>query len=225
MSGSGMTVSDFYHTTAWRRFRKAYLAFRLNRDGAYIDDMTKEQIMNPWDCVLHHVNPITEATVTDPDVTLNAANIMLLTHASHNRIHEKFGNRRHAVYLVWGAPKSGKSLWTDENASQGDLVVEMERIYRMMGSEGIDTRYKAVAFRIWDVLIDSVKTRSGRWRDAYIVGTFPWRADRERLLGQLGGEEVFIDVDEDVCLNRCSDENEMLMVHDWFEKQRSQGEE
>ena len=209
-------LSDFYHSTDWYRFRKSYLAERIARDGELVDDYTGRPILHDYDAVLHHVNPLTEENYMDASVALNPDNIMLLTHVSHNRIHEKGGGKRHSVYLVWGAPKSGKTRWTHENASQGDLICEIERLYQAIGADAIEGRYKAVAWKLWDTLIDCIRTRYGKWDNAYVVGTFPYMGERERMIQLLGAEEVHIDTDEATCLSRCITEQEEYYVKDWF---------
>ena len=214
------SLREFYSSSEWHAFRKVVIAERIARDGAVIDDYTGDTILNDYDVVLHHKTHLTPQNVNDPAIAFGEGNIMVVTHRSHNIIHARFGHGRSKCFLVWGAPKSGKTRWVDETMLIGmDMVVELDRIYRGIGAGGINGRYNQVAFAVRDVLIDSIRMRRGSWRDAYIVGTFPLEAERKRLMGMLGAEEVHIDTDMDTCLSRCVTHDEREMVRKWFRMQ------
>lgn len=212
-----MSLSSWYGSTIWKQFRETYKLERIARDGALYDDLDGHQILRPYDAILHHKTPLTEANYNDPNISLNPDNIMLLSHANHALIHSRIGARkRREIYLVWGSPKSGKSTWVESTATSGDLVCDLERIYRSIGADGIDSRYSQVAFSLWEELLDAVKVRKGKWESAYIVGTYPIEAERRRLMDTLGAEEIFIDTPRGVCLERCKTEEEIKYVEKWW---------
>lgn len=211
-----MSLSDFYTSKGWRDFRRYYIQERIARDGALYDDYDGHQILNDYDVILHHKTYLTEMNVGDPEISLNPDNIMLVTHRNHNVIHQRYGHGRRAVYLVWGAPKSGKSYWVDMNKSPEDLVCDMGRIYECLGSNGITPRFSSSAFKVQETILDIIKTRYGKWGNAYIIGTYPRDYDRKMILGTYRAEEVFIDTSMDICMERCRTKEEMEYVRKWF---------
>lgn len=44
--------------------------------------------------------------------------------------------------------------------------------------------------------------RLGNWQNAFIVGTYPLKMERQRLADKLGAELIFIETEKDICLNR-----------------------
>lgn len=211
-----MSLESFYSSTVWKKLRQGIIRERTARDGGLICGYCHQPIVAPYDAICHHITPLTEANVNDPDVSLNPENIMVVHHSCHSRIHEKGGNGRRAVYLIWGAPKSGKSWYVDSIRTRNDIVVDIESLYHALGSEVGTGKVSPVVFRLRDELYDMVRTRYGRWDNAYIVGTYPIEMDRIRLTGTLRAEEVFIDTPMDVCLSRCRNEEEMDYVRKWF---------
>ena len=212
-----MSLSSFYSSTAWGKFRDNLKLERTVRDGGLYCDFCGAQILKPYDAICHHVIPLTESNVGDLSISLNPDNIQILHHHCHALTHARMSVRkRREIYLVWGSPKSGKSTWVESTATAGDLVCDLERIYRSIGADGIDNRYSQVAFLLWEELLDAVKVRKGKWESAYIVGTYPIEAERKRLMDSLGAEEVFIDTPRGVCLERCKTEEEIKYVEKWW---------
>ena len=217
-----MSLESFYSQTAWRKLRSYIIQERIARDGALICDYCHRQIVAPYDAICHHVIPLTESNVNDPEISLNPENIQVLHMRCHNLVHGKTGNGRRAVYLIWGAPKSGKSSYINTIRTRNDIVVDIEELYHALGSE-IGTRKVApVVFRLRDELYDMIKTRYGRWDNAYIVGTYPIEMERRRLLETMRAEEIFIDTPMDVCLERCRSEEEIGYVREWFRETEAQ---
>lgn len=217
-----MSLESFYSQTAWRKLRSYVIAERIARDGELVCDWCGRQIVAPYDAICHHVVPLTEANVGDPSISLNPENIQVVHHSCHSRIHEKGGNGRRAVYLVWGAPKSGKSWYVESIRTRNDIVIDVAELYHALGSEVGSRKVAPVVFRLRDELYDVVRTRYGRWDNAYIVGTYPIEMDRVRLMDTMRAEEVFIDTSMETCLGRCGTEEEMDYVREWFRETEAQ---
>lgn len=213
-----MSLRSFYSSTTWKRFRETLIRERIARDGALYDDYDGHQILAPYDAICHHVIPLTESNVEDVSISLNPDNIQVVSHRSHDAIHQRFGHFQRHVYLVLGAPKSGKSTWVDMTKREGDLVCDMGDIYACLGAHGIDKRLSAVAFAVRDVIFDSIRTRNGKWLDAYVIGTYRSEAERARMVALLDAEEVFIDTPIEECLRRCNTEEERGYVVRWFDE-------
>ena len=218
---------EFYRSDEWRSFREVIINERTKDDGFIYDEMTDKPILRKYDIVLHHKIELTEENVFDYNISLNPENIMVLSHRSHNYIHDKFGHSMRQVYLVYGAPLSGKTTYVHDNMSEGDLIIDMDNIWQCVS--GCDryikpNRLRSVVFRLRDDLLDMVKYRFGKWSNAYVLGGYPLSGERERLLKDLSAREIFIDTSKDECLARLQadeqrDHDEWTQyIDEWFER-------
>ena len=55
------------------------------------------------------------------------------------------------------------------------------------------------------------------WRNAYIIGGYPLRTDRDRLCSLLRAEPIFIDETKEICLSRAENDEWKNFVEDWFD--------
>lgn len=221
---------EFYRSDEWLRFRDVVIAERVRDDGLIYDEYTDKPILRKYDLILHHKVELTEENVRDFNISLNPENIMIVSHKTHNLIHNRLGYGVRQVYLVYGAPLSGKTSWVKDNANEGDLVISMDNIWQCIS--GCDryvkpNRLKGVAFRVRDDLLDCVKYRHGKWLNAYVIGGYPLSAERERLARELGAREIYIESTEAECMARLredtgrdTDEYEKYIA-EWFDKFRS----
>ena len=148
---------------------------------------------------------LTEDNVNDYEISLNPDLIQIVSHKTHNRIHNKFGYKRKEIYLVYGSPLSGKSTFVKESKEDGDLVIDIDSIWECVsGCKRYvkPPRLNAVVFAIRDKLMECVKYRVGKWNNAYIVGGFPLISERERICKEYGAREIYMDVDKQTCLSR-----------------------
>lgn len=157
--------------------------------------------------------------VNDFSISLNPANILLVSQASHNEIHARFGYcTQRKVYLVHGAPCSGKTSFVNNIKGNSDLIVDIDNVWECLTG----TRYhkpnalKTNAFALRDCLIDMVKTRAGKWERAFVIESAPRKSDRERRVQLLGAELIHIDTDIDTCLARLyQDESRRDVREQW----------
>jgi hypothetical protein len=221
------TLSSFYRSKEWEGLLKQLRIERLNDEGQIICEYCGKPITKAYDMIGHHKIELTDANVNDFTVSLNPDNISFVHHRCHNYIHNKLGYAVREVYLVYGAPLSGKSTWVSDNMNAGDLVIDMDNIWQCISgcSRYVKpNRLKSVAFKVRDSLLDTVKYRYGKWNNAYIIGGYPLRSERERLCKELGAREVFIDADRNDCIDRLNDSDRGLMseyvkyIDDWFAK-------
>ena len=221
------STTDFYNSDEWRKFRDVVIAERLNDKGETIDEITGKPIVKAYDIILHHVIELTEENVNDVNISLNPQNIQIVSHKTHNIIHNKLGYSRRQVFIVYGAPLSGKTKWVQNNACEGDLIVDVDNIWQCV--TGCDryikpNRLRSVVFKLRDTLIDAVKYRLGKWHNAYIIGGYPLQAERERLTAELGARLVYIDCTRDECMERLKNsadgrgEEWAAYIDDWFDK-------
>ena len=155
----------------------------------------------------HHKVELTLDNIDDVNVTLNPDNIEVLCHDCHNAVHKRFGyavGAKH-VYLVYGSPCAGKTTYVNSVATRNDLIVDLDKIHRAICICGLYDKpdaTKRVAFNVRDYLLDEVRTATPRrkWQDAYIIGTYPDRIDRDVFVQDYGAELVHIDTSKDCLL-------------------------
>lgn len=225
-------LSTFYQCNDWITLMKQIKRDRMNDEGVIICEHCGKEIVRAYDCIGHHKIALTEANVNDVMVSLNADNIMLVHHKCHSIIHDRLGmsNARRQVYLVYGAPCSGKTTYVESVMNEGDLIIDMDNMWQCVS--GCDrylkpNRLKSVVFGMRDYLLDCVKYRRGKWQNAYIIGGYPLISERHRLCRELGAREVFIDTDKSQCisnLDQCTDNRDKLawltFIDNWFEQYR-----
>lgn len=220
-------LETFYHSREWRSLLENLKLERVDDKGQIICEYCQKPITRAYDVIGHHKEHLTEENVNDFNISLNPDNISFVHHRCHNFIHNKLGYSGRQVFVVYGAPLSGKTTWVKNNMSEGDIVVDMDSIWQCIS--GCDryvkpNRLKAVAFNVRDSLIDSIKYRYGKWSNAYVIGGYPYQSERERLCKELGAREIFIDVSKDECMDRLQaseDRNQdewRKYIDEWFER-------
>jgi hypothetical protein len=99
------------------------------------------------------------------------------------------------------------------------LILDVDRVWHSLCLEGYakPNRLKYDVFAIRNLLLDRVAKRSGNWRNAWIIGMFPHKGERERTQRVLGAEEIYLNSDLDTCLKRCgTDRVRRQRVQDFF---------
>jgi hypothetical protein len=218
-----MTLYNFYRSNNWTNLRSTLIHERTT-DYLYCEHCHKP-ILRAYDCIAHHVIELTEQNYTDANISLNPDNIQLVHHRCHNKIHNKLGYSGRQVYLVYGSPLSGKSSYVSEVLESGDLVIDLDSIWQAVSGQPRyvkPNRLKSVVFSVRDNLLESVKYRRGKWSNCYIIGGYPYEADRERLLDMLGAKPIHIDTSKQICLERlaqCEDRDISewtKYINDWW---------
>lgn len=201
------TLGNFYKSKEWEKLVVLLRMQRVNEDGDIICACCGEPISRAYDCIGHHVIELDDTNVNDAAIALNPDNIQLVHHRCHNRIHKKLynGDGARQVYLVYGSPLSGKSTWVEMVRNAGDLIVDMDNIWQCISD---CKRYEkpgalnTCAFGVRDYLLECVKYRRGKWKNAYVIGGYPLISERERMCRELRAREVFIDTSKEECLRR-----------------------
>lgn len=210
------TLSSFYRSKEWCKFRHIIINNRLNEKGDTICEKCGKVIVNPYDIIAHHVLPLTEANVNNYDISLNPDNVMLVHHKCHNEIHKRFGCYTRHVYLVCGSPLAGKKTYVMNNAEDGDLIVDIDKIYEAI-TLGKSERVFANVMDVYNNLIDGIKTRKGKWVNAWVIRCFPLPMERERLADLLNAEIIEIDTSREICLSR-AEEFQRKYVEDYWKR-------
>ena len=219
-----MSLYNFYRSEAWENLLKVLKIERLV-NGELICEYCGKPIVKAYDCIGHHVIELTEENYTDANISLNPDNIQLIHHRCHNRIHDKLGFTQRQVYIVYGSPLSGKSSYVKEVMVEGDLVIDIDNIWEAVS--GCDryvkpNRLKSVVFSVRDNLLESVKYRRGKWLNAYIIGGYPFEAERDRLAQALNARLIYMGTPKIECLNRLSQDDKRdfsewsKYIEDWW---------
>lgn len=224
-----MTPKEFYHTQKWIKLI-ALLKQERTKDGQLICEHCGLPIVRSYDCIGHHKIELTEDNVEDFNISLNPDNIELIHFKCHNLIHERFEGNKQKVFLVYGSPCSGKTTFVNDNAYDDDLILDVDRIWSALSNGGLHNkdrgkaeragRLKQNVFGVRDCILEMIQHRQGKWRNAYIIGGYPLRTDRDRLCELLDAEPVFIEASIDECLLRAKAERPdewQDYIRDWFE--------
>lgn len=211
---------ELYLTTEFRALRAGLMSERENGEGLLLCAECGKPIVKKYDCIAHHHIPVTVQNMNDITVTLNPENILLVHHDCHNKIHSRFGHSAvRKVYVVYGAPLSGKTSYVNEHKGNSDLIVDADNIWQCI--TGGDRYVKPNAlkqnfFTVRDCLLDCVKRRVGNWETAWIIEGLPFRTPREERAKQCGGELIHIDTDKESCIKRLyEDESRREVVEQW----------
>lgn len=201
-----------YKSPAWAKLRVALIAERGHHCSKCGRVVASSKAL-----IADHVIELTPENVQDKTVALNPENVQLLCMDCHNAKHKRFGHACQRVVLVYGPPCSGKSTWVAQQMVRGDLVVDMDFLYHAVSGCCMYDKPDAlsmVVYRIRDNVLDSIKTRLGKWQTAYVVGGYPFKAKREALAKELGAELMFIDTPMDQCMVN-ADASRGIHAADW----------
>ena len=222
------TLSDFYHSKEWADFRRVIINERTRDDGFIYDEVTGKPILQPYDVILHHCHTfLTEENVNDRMISLNPENIQIVSHRTHNALHEKLGYKRKEIYLVYGPPLSGKTSYVASVANAGDLIIDMDSIWECISGQ---PRYvkpgklRGIAFGVHGYLMDAAKVRNGKWQSCYIIGGYALISDRERIIKEYEAREVFLEIPKEECIARLMasedrDKEEWTRyIEEWFRR-------
>ena len=215
-----MTLGNFYTSKQWTTLVAQLKLDRLNERGELICARCGQPIVKKYDCIGHHIIELTDDNVNDFTISLNPDNVELIHFSCHNKIHRRFDGFSQSVYLVYGSPCAGKSTWVQQNAKPDDLIVDIDRVWECLSLQdkyNKNDRIKSNVFGVFDTLIEQVKRRLGKWRDAYIVGGYPLASDRERLCTLLRARPVFIDETRETCEARAANDDWREYIADWFD--------
>lgn len=195
----------FYKSKQWTVFRDLYIAERLLQDGGYFCDYCGEPIDILSDIVLHHTEDLTPDNVNDPLIALNKEKIKQVHSACHNTIHKHAAGGVKKVYIVYGPPLSGKAAYVKRRAWPGDIIVDMDNLYQAISglpryNKPDPLLYNVLA--IQDVLLEQIRTRFGRWDNAWVIGGYADKYKRNMLADSLGAELIYLGATREDCLSR-----------------------
>lgn len=215
------TLQTFYKSKEWTNLLQTLKLERVKEDGKLYCEYCNSEITRKYDCIGHHKIVLTQTNVNDYNISLNPNNIMLIHFACHNKIHNRFGNvKAKKVYIVYGSPCAGKTTWVNKIADTEDLILDIDKIWECISISdryNKSNRLKQNVFGIRDCILEQIKTRLGMWSNAYVIGSYPLKMDRQRLADRLGAELVYIEETKENCLERAKNEEWKKYIEKWWE--------
>ena len=122
---------------------------------------------------------------------------------------------------------SGKSSYVMKYKQRDDLVVDVDKIFSAItGMSGYDKPNALLtnALAVRDTLLDNIRTRYGKWNNAWIIGGYADIYMRDKIINELGAEPILIKITKDECMARLmADEQRMKLgwekyIDKWFEE-------
>ncbi|MGJ9381795.1 hypothetical protein [Salipaludibacillus sp. CF4.18] len=208
-------IKSFYASKEWIALRLLLIIERGNKC-----EHCKEIISKSKDLIGHHTVELTPENVHDHNISLNPDKIEIVCFDCHNKEHKRFGYKgAKEVYLVYGPPMSGKTTFVKHQVERGDIVVDIDSLYSAVSMlpdyDKPDNLYNNV-IGIHSQLLDNIKTRYGKWHNAWIIGGYADKYKRERLANDLGAELIYCEVDREECIRRLEhDEVRQYRKDEW----------
>ncbi|KON86602.1 hypothetical protein AF332_07065 [Sporosarcina globispora] len=208
-------IKSFYASEEWTNLRLQLINERGNRC-----EHCKEIIPKSKDIIGHHTIELTPENINDYSISLNPERIELICFDCHNKEHKRFGYQSEKeVFLIYGPPMSGKSSYVRNHMKRGDIVVDMDQLYAAVSYlpyyDKPDNLFSNV-IGIHNLLLDNIKTRLGKWGNAWIIGGYADKYKRNRLADDLGAELIFCNVSQEECLRRLEiDEDRKYRKDEW----------
>lgn len=222
-------IKKFYASIEWITLRLILINERASKEGVRCEHCGKI-IAKSIDIIAHHKIELTPENVKDKNISLNPVLIELICFDCHNKVHYRFGYKpAKNVVIVYGPPLSGKTTFVKQNMLRGDIVIDMDKLYEAVSflpsydkPDNLLTNVRV----IHNALIDNIKTRYGKWNNAWIIGGYADKYKREYLANDLGAELVHCDISKEECIARLERDEErrnrkdewIKYIDKWFEE-------
>lgn len=213
-------TTQFYNSADWANCKAQVTNERLKNGALYCEHCGKVILKgfnpnarnNRNAIVYHHKKYLTNQNVNDASIAINPSNIAILHWQCHNEVHNRFNGTAVAierkVYIVTGAPCSGKSTWVKERIQEGDILLNIDDIWEMVSGMPRYTKpnnLRAVVFNIRNTMREQIAKGIGGWRNAYVIESLPIATDRAREAERYKAhnvEVVTMDISKEECLHR-----------------------
>lgn len=212
------TRASFYASDEWESCKTQVLLSRIKNDQnvycEYCGEVVKKSF-NPQEqdnaeaMVFHHKELLTAANFNNADIAINPRNIAILHWRCHNIVHKRFSGQNtqpeKKVYIITGAPCSGKTTFARERMEAGDVIVDIDDIWQQISGQPRYTKppaIKPLVFATRTAQEEQVRMRAGTWRNAFIIKSLPLPMDRKREAERLDAEVITIGTPKEECLER-----------------------
>lgn len=179
-------TQEFYKSKEWSDCKANITHQRMNAEGLLICEHCGKPIVKSFNpkkrnnsgaAVFHHKIYLTNLNVNDANISINPENIAVLHWKCHNEVHGRFngsyaGRPEKKVYIVTGAPCSGKKEWVSERIQEGDIILDIDSLWECLSGQPRYTKpaqLKPVIFPARLLIKDQIAKGAGSWRNAYII--------------------------------------------------------
>lgn len=139
-----------------------------------------------------------------------------------------------SVYIINGAPGSGKTTWALQKMSPGDLLVDTDYLCAALcGTAALYTDHEPVlnlALDLSERLYDAIEKRHGKWNNAFVVTASSDKQKVDALVNRLGGQLIQMDTTLDQCISNIENDSRRIgktelfsnLAREWFWKRNEQ---
>lgn len=131
------------------------------------------------------------------------------------------------VFVIVGAPGSGKTTYVKEHRRTGDLVLDLDTLAAaLQGSSEPHPDYSPVMNEVLvtrEAVYSSIEERAGNWARAFVITSSPDMKSVNKLVGRLGAEVVKMKTTKQSCIDRVKDdttrqnkEKDVRLIEEWF---------
>jgi predicted kinase len=128
------------------------------------------------------------------------------------------------IYIIYGAPCSGKSTYIKNHAKEGDLICDVDLIYSAISVDQpheADLYIHEIALKLKECLFDIIENRAGKWNDVYITSIANNDKDLQALKERVNADKlILIDTPYEECIKRSFERPDYfkLLINEWFDK-------
>lgn len=147
--------------------------------------------------------------------------------AKMHRISMLDGDKR-PVYIIDGAPGSGKSTYVQNKKGPGDIVLDLDMLAAaLLGDSIAHPNYDAVMDAVLaarEAIYSTIENRQGKWKAAYIITANPKQSAVKQLAERLRGKVVTMETSKEKCIEqiqadrtRSNPDQDIKLVCEWYE--------
>ena len=120
--------------------------------------------------------------------------------------HFRFSKFERKVFLVVGAPCSGKSSWVESVATKEDLILDVDKLWAAISINPLhikSNRLTPIAMTLRNTMLDQIQMRSGSWINCYVLTTEAYSEERRQMCIRLGVDSIItMEATRSECLKR-----------------------
>jgi len=138
-------------------------------------------------------------------------------------------NDKRAVYIVDGAPGSGKTTYVQKRKQPGDIIMDLDMIVSALQGDIIShpdyNPVMEIALSVRDTICEAIEKRQRAWNTAYIITSNPNKKAVEQLAGRLKGRVISMDTDVETCIQQIKNDStrteiqrDIELAREWYTK-------
>lgn len=131
------------------------------------------------------------------------------------------------VFVISGAPGSGKSTHVRQNKKNGDLVVDLDLLASaLQGDSMAHPDYMPVMDAVMaarEAIYQTIEARNGKWKRAFVITSSPDKEAVEGLANRFGAKVIQMQTSKNECIDRIRTDpartnvdRDVELVEKWF---------